>query len=148
MIRSNDLAAPMLHDPEYLAENENMGQIRLKWFCDPVGVKRFEIWAASETSPNPNIQSVNISPQLGLIQGSLIKPTSPASDLSFIGYQTKTVDSGEIGEGGEFSIKLNVPSNQSLLFTVRAVGDGPYICLLYTSPSPRDRTRSRMPSSA
>ena len=25
---------------------------------------------------------------------------------------------------------------------------GIYICLLYTSPSPRDRTRSRMPSSA
>ena len=25
---------------------------------------------------------------------------------------------------------------------------GYYICLLYTSPSPRDRTRSRMPSSA
>ena len=24
----------------------------------------------------------------------------------------------------------------------------PLICLLYTSPSPRDRTRSRMPSSA
>ena len=24
----------------------------------------------------------------------------------------------------------------------------PHICLLYTSPSPRDRTRSRMPSSA
>ena len=23
-----------------------------------------------------------------------------------------------------------------------------YVCLLYTSPSPRDRTRSRMPSSA
>ena len=26
--------------------------------------------------------------------------------------------------------------------------DGWYLCLLYTSPSPRDRTRSRMPSSA
>ena len=26
--------------------------------------------------------------------------------------------------------------------------DQPNICLLYTSPSPRDRTRSRMPSSA
>ena len=24
----------------------------------------------------------------------------------------------------------------------------PYFCLLYTSPSPRDRTKSRMPSSA
>ena len=28
------------------------------------------------------------------------------------------------------------------------VFDHPYFCLLYTSPSPRDRTRSRMPSSA
>ena len=27
-------------------------------------------------------------------------------------------------------------------------GDDRYTCLLYTSPSPRDRTRSRMPSSA
>ena len=26
--------------------------------------------------------------------------------------------------------------------------DDQHICLLYTSPSPRDRTRSRMPSSA
>ena len=33
----------------------------------------------------------------------------------------------------------------------RAIGCGegcPLPCLLYTSPSPRDRTRSRMPSSA
>ena len=29
-----------------------------------------------------------------------------------------------------------------------ASGARPWICLLYTSPSPRDRTRSRMPSSA
>ena len=27
-------------------------------------------------------------------------------------------------------------------------GANVYACLLYTSPSPRDRTRSRMPSSA
>ena len=31
---------------------------------------------------------------------------------------------------------------------VMLIGDLFYICLLYTSPSPRDRTRSRMPSSA
>ena len=39
------------------------------------------------------------------------------------------------------------------LRAVDAVGVGtlaqePQVCLLYTSPSPRDRTRSRMPSSA
>ena len=33
----------------------------------------------------------------------------------------------------------NVPGNP---------GEFTYACLLYTSPSPRDRTRSRMPSSA
>ena len=37
--------------------------------------------------------------------------------------------------------KLSNPLEGSLLTTA-------YICLLYTSPSPRDRTRSRMPSSA
>ena len=31
---------------------------------------------------------------------------------------------------------------------VRKDADAPNTCLLYTSPSPRDRTRSRMPSSA
>src|SRR5665811_283184 len=31
---------------------------------------------------------------------------------------------------------------------VAALGGLVYVCLLYTSPSPRDRTRSRMPSSA
>ena len=30
----------------------------------------------------------------------------------------------------------------------RPLAAQPYCCLLYTSPSPRDRTRSRMPSSA
>ena len=36
--------------------------------------------------------------------------------------------------------KWRIPETTLLLLTV--------ICLLYTSPSPRDRTRSRMPSSA
>ena len=33
-------------------------------------------------------------------------------------------------------------------FVVKENGKSVYTCLLYTSPSPRDRTRSRMPSSA
>ena len=38
----------------------------------------------------------------------------------------------------DFEIRFKKPDHQALL----------YDCLLYTSPSPRDRTRSRMPSSA
>ena len=58
-------------------------------------------------------------------------------------------------EGDEFVIdgrKTYVPlATEAELFLVYAQENGTtqaYICLLYTSPSPRDRTRSRMPSSA
>ena len=48
----------------------------------------------------------------------------------------------DIGEGGNTIVNV----------TTAATGDQPdpsiLGCLLYTSPSPRDRTRSRMPSSA
>ena len=46
--------------------------------------------------------------------------------------------------------KLNANVSQVVLVNyVQQVTDGSgNICLLYTSPSPRDRTRSRMPSSA
>ena len=39
-------------------------------------------------------------------------------------------------------------SNGADINNTSALGDTPLTCLLYTSPSPRDRTRSRMPSSA
>ena len=59
-------------------------------------------------------------------------------------------------------IIVNSPDHNTLEAAVIAAGladalsgDGPFTvfaptdaCLLYTSPSPRDRTRSRMPSSA
>ena len=45
-----------------------------------------------------------------------------------------------------FEYLLQVPANR-VGFTVLSLAQLK-ICLLYTSPSPRDRTRSRMPSSA
>ena len=45
-------------------------------------------------------------------------------------------------EGPNFSAGANV----GMIFMLAI--DQEYDCLLYTSPSPRDRTRSRMPSSA
>ena len=41
--------------------------------------------------------------------------------------------------------EMGLPENTHL---ITANSDDFYSCLLYTSPSPRDRTRSRMPSSA
>ena len=38
--------------------------------------------------------------------------------------------------------------HQFVIKELQTVNDAINACLLYTSPSPRDRTRSRMPSSA
>ena len=46
------------------------------------------------------------------------------------------------------SILLNISSPVSSKFFSPSIIEPALICLLYTSPSPRDRTRSRMPSSA
>ena len=51
-----------------------------------------------------------------------------------------------------FEVEGNLMENHGVYLEVvpqeRLVFTDAYRCLLYTSPSPRDRTRSRMPSSA
>ena len=51
----------------------------------------------------------------------------------------------EKGLLGHSDADVLVHAVMDALLGAAALGD---ICLLYTSPSPRDRTRSRMPSSA
>ena len=61
------------------------------------------------------------------------------------------------GSSLKTGIDIPTPSEQEVLIKVKAAGvnrpdilqrQGLYNCLLYTSPSPRDNTTSRMPSSA
>ena len=51
----------------------------------------------------------------------------------------------DIAARRELEAMLDALSREQTIQVVRAFS---YFCLLYTSPSPRDRTRSRMPSSA
>ena len=56
---------------------------------------------------------------------------------------------GVIGVGGLLLARIPEGLAQSRVDYQRRQTDGQdEACLLYTSPSPRDRTRSRMPSSA
>ena len=63
----------------------------------------------------------------------------------------KAVDSKN-STSNDYKVKVgeNAPANFTFHFKAEnfKLIDGDYDCLLYTSPSPRDRTRSRMPSSA
>ena len=63
---------------------------------------------------------------------------------------TLSVEYEEQSEAGDEMAPWTSPEEKSPKdkSTVVEIGDRIHICLLYTSPSPRDRTRSRMPSSA
>ena len=56
-------------------------------------------------------------------------------------------DTGDTGDTGSSAAKIAVVFASSGLGD-KSFNDALFNCLLYTSPSPRDRTRSRMPSSA
>ena len=51
-------------------------------------------------------------------------------------------------EANDAHVQAHLDQQLALLETSEVVKAMAYSCLLYTSPSPRDRTRSRMPSSA
>ena len=74
-----------------------------------------------------------------------------------LAYNQNKVDSGEakvlfsnrmlLGEDGNFSIGECMRSFE-MQMPVQLSTKKPILCLLYTSPSPRDVEESRMPSSA
>ena len=58
--------------------------------------------------------------------------------------ETNQVIEPGVDRGGNGII---IAENESVI-VIKWPGSSYWACLLYTSPSPRDRTRSRMPSSA
>ena len=69
--------------------------------------------------------------------------------ISHMETYVKYFDTAFIGATGEIE-EINVLSSQLGVAHIRSEPneEGIYTCLLYTSPSPRDATLSRMPSSA
>ena len=68
---------------------------------------------------------INLSPEKGTILNIPLNSTSDVSQSDFITF----IDKSRKSDDEEVDVQR-------------------LVCLLYTSPSPRDRTRSRMPSSA
>ena len=83
-----------------------------------------------------------VNKRVPVIAGSGANSTSEALHL--------TQRSKELGADACLLVTpyYNKPTQKGLYEHYKKIADEVSICLLYTSPSPRDRTRSRMPSSA
>ena len=83
--------------------------------------------------------------------------TFTSGDTAVAAITGGTGENPDIGPGGAFGVRFDVDptvettsadGSTGRFIGVGILGLGVSSCLLYTSPSPRDRTRSRMPSSA
>ena len=79
-----------------------------------------------------------------LLQGIIVSGDG-AQPAGTVPFQTLVSD-----DGSNFPSSVTIDTRQDVAVIVFSSGTTglPKGCLLYTSPSPRDRTRSRMPSSA
>ena len=69
--------------------------------------------------------------------------------LEITNYEGQVYRLGNPQDNLKAKLKIRKPNFSFNLIKGGSIGFAEsYICLLYTSPSPRDRTRSRMPSSA
>ena len=65
-----------------------------------------------------------------------------------VNLRNKQLDESNRSDSFAIGITTYINKKKSTISSSNLSKDNIKICLLYTSPSPRDRTRSRMPSSA
>jgi len=120
-IVNDDFAIPIITDPEPLAPLGGQGIVKLSWFCDPVGIDRFEVWIASETGGEPVLASLELSGKLETDTDPVLT-TPDDDDLSFCIYQTPRLASG-FGNGAAFEVTLQVPFGKKYYYAIRPVGE-------------------------
>jgi hypothetical protein len=123
-IRSAALPVPLLADAEPLDPSPyDEPQARLRWFCDPVGVERFEIWMSFEGGePEFEPHGNALSPRLSVL--SAVQLETPEGLRSFIPFQTPGMDTDFGATKPDFSVEFALPADKRVFFAVRAVSPG------------------------
>jgi hypothetical protein len=116
-----DLATPMLAPAEILSEAAGIARVKLEWFCDPVGVERFELLIAQDGGGLPDVgglsEALDTSPVSGV--------SADFPDLAFYPFQSPRVTQ-TFGPGPDFGLTVEIPADKLLYFAVRACGPGGY----------------------
>ena len=144
--------AGLLDVPDEKGETKSQGPVigmGIDFFSK--GSRQVEIWElernlVSGTLPvkkNDALISSKLADKLNISVGEKVTFVGSTMDNAFTTYNYNIV--------GTFNLRKGQTDRQMMLVDIsgaREALDMDNACLLYTSPSPRDRTRSRMPSSA
>jgi hypothetical protein len=119
VVASPDLAVPLVENPTLLENTtDGKGRVRLRWFCNPAGVDRFQVLAASGTGKTLEILSDELSGPLS--EPPIMLADAPENTV-FHAYPTKRL-SGAMGKGPQFSVTMEIPLSTTVHFSVRAIG--------------------------
>ena len=121
----------------------------------PIDGSRDALWMATATqAPKTTSLAGQVRCDVAIIGGGFTG-LNAAIELTRQGVSVCVLEAKNLGygasgrSGGQVNLGLNLlPSELIAEFGEVAGNRLIQTCLLYTSPSPRDRTRSRMPSSA
>ncbi|ADE55158.1 hypothetical protein [Coraliomargarita akajimensis] len=119
-IQNEDLGIPMLMDPVALDPEGNLPVVQLAWFCDPVGIDRFEVWVAAAGDDEPGVDSAQLSLPVEVSSNPTLTDEN-GETLSFTVFRTNSLQTG-FGNNGEYSINLTVPAGKKLYYAVRGIG--------------------------
>jgi hypothetical protein len=119
MMLNPDLPTPMLAPANVADGNNGRMAVDLEWFCDPVGVERFEILIAAQGGGVPEPEGLSKLLSTNTLAG--ISPDFP--DLDFHRFQTPRIG-GALGDGPGFLAKFDLPADATYFFAVRACGPG------------------------
>ena len=114
-----------------------------EWYAD--GATIIISGAVKDFDSSDPLKSHDVTVTIFAPNGNLVSiaQVTPSADGS---YSTSIKAAGMINAAGDYTVKVKWGAQANQI--VFAFGGSTEDCLLYTSPSPRDRTRSRMPSSA
>lgn len=118
---NEDLGVPMMMDPVDLDPSGSDALVKLSWFCDPVGIDRFEVWAAAEGGESPGITSFDLTSEIST-EISPVLNTEAEEDLTFSVYRTTSLASGFGNGGGEFCLTVAVPADKKIYYAIRPIG--------------------------
>jgi len=116
-----------------------------------LGWREIAVLPASEAQPAAVVDGVSLSANLGVLGMPGMTAYVGLLDVASFAEGDAVFVSGAAGAVGSLVGQLAKPQGSPLV--IGSAGSDEKVawltdCLLYTSPSPRDRTRSRMPSSA